>query len=152
MPNTAQLVGEQIAYHRKRPGLSQVELAGMIGRSNNWGLSGRARRTVRRPPVSAAEGGGHARCPGYRASRQRPKRRGITRHTTGSVWVLAAHAHRPPCHGSCSWQCPGAGDRRSGLQLAGSSWPGVAASSRQPVQRTRGPGSWPCAQAKRLSI
>ena len=36
MPNTAQLVGEQIAYHRKRLGLSQVELAGLIGRSDSW--------------------------------------------------------------------------------------------------------------------
>lgn len=36
MPDTAQVVGEQIAYHRKRLGLSQVELAGMIGRSDSW--------------------------------------------------------------------------------------------------------------------
>jgi transcriptional regulator with XRE-family HTH domain len=34
--STAQLVGEQIAYHRKRLGLSQVELAGLIGRSDSW--------------------------------------------------------------------------------------------------------------------
>lgn len=31
-----QLTGERIAYHRKRLGLSQVELAGLIGRSGNW--------------------------------------------------------------------------------------------------------------------
>jgi transcriptional regulator with XRE-family HTH domain len=36
VPSTAQLVGEQIAYHRKRLGLSQVELAGLIGRSDSW--------------------------------------------------------------------------------------------------------------------
>jgi transcriptional regulator with XRE-family HTH domain len=36
VPDTAQLVGEQIAYHRKRLGLSQVELAGLIGRSDSW--------------------------------------------------------------------------------------------------------------------
>ena len=36
MASTAQLVGEQIAYHRKRLGLSQVELAGLIGRSDSW--------------------------------------------------------------------------------------------------------------------
>jgi transcriptional regulator with XRE-family HTH domain len=36
MANDAQLVGEQIAYHRKRLGLSQVELAGLIGRSDSW--------------------------------------------------------------------------------------------------------------------
>lgn len=36
MPSTAELVGEQIAYHRKRLGLSQVELAGLIGRSDSW--------------------------------------------------------------------------------------------------------------------
>ncbi len=36
MPSSAQLVGEQIAYHRKRLGLSQVELAGLIGRSDSW--------------------------------------------------------------------------------------------------------------------
>lgn len=36
MPDTTQLVGEQIAYHRKRLGLSQVELAGLIGRSDSW--------------------------------------------------------------------------------------------------------------------
>ncbi|HXT90928.1 MAG TPA: helix-turn-helix transcriptional regulator, partial [Trebonia sp.] len=31
-----QLTGERIAYHRKRLGLSQVELARLIGRSGNW--------------------------------------------------------------------------------------------------------------------
>jgi transcriptional regulator with XRE-family HTH domain len=34
--DSAQLVGEQIAYHRKRLGLSQVELASLIGRSDSW--------------------------------------------------------------------------------------------------------------------
>lgn len=33
---TAQAVGERIADHRKRLGLSQVELAGLIGRSDSW--------------------------------------------------------------------------------------------------------------------
>lgn len=28
--------GERIAYHRKRLGLSQVELAGLVGRSESW--------------------------------------------------------------------------------------------------------------------
>ncbi len=32
----AQLVGERIAYHRKRLGLSQVEFAGLVGRSDSW--------------------------------------------------------------------------------------------------------------------
>lgn len=32
----AQLTGERIAYHRKRLGLSQVEFAGLIGRSDSW--------------------------------------------------------------------------------------------------------------------
>jgi transcriptional regulator with XRE-family HTH domain len=32
----AQLIGQLIAYHRKRLGLSQVELAGLIGRSDSW--------------------------------------------------------------------------------------------------------------------
>ena len=32
----AQLIGERIAYHRKRLGLSQVEFAGLIGRSDSW--------------------------------------------------------------------------------------------------------------------
>ena len=32
----AQLTGERIAYHRKRLGLSQVEFAGLIGRSESW--------------------------------------------------------------------------------------------------------------------
>lgn len=32
----AQLTGELIAYHRKRLGLSQVEFAGLIGRSDSW--------------------------------------------------------------------------------------------------------------------
>ncbi len=31
-----QLTGERIAYHRKRLGLSQVELAALIGRSDRW--------------------------------------------------------------------------------------------------------------------
>jgi transcriptional regulator with XRE-family HTH domain len=31
-----QLVGERIAYHRKRLGLSQVEFAGLVGRSDSW--------------------------------------------------------------------------------------------------------------------
>src|ERR1700733_10426617 len=30
------LVGERIAYHRKRMGLSQVEFAGLLGRSESW--------------------------------------------------------------------------------------------------------------------
>lgn len=30
------LVGERIAYHRKRLGLSQVEFAGLVGRSESW--------------------------------------------------------------------------------------------------------------------
>jgi transcriptional regulator with XRE-family HTH domain len=30
------LTGERIAYHRKRLGLSQVEFAGLIGRSESW--------------------------------------------------------------------------------------------------------------------
>jgi transcriptional regulator with XRE-family HTH domain len=32
----AQLSGERIAYHRKRLGLSQVEFAGLVGRSDSW--------------------------------------------------------------------------------------------------------------------
>lgn len=32
----AHLVGERIAYHRKRLGLSQVEFAGLAGRSESW--------------------------------------------------------------------------------------------------------------------
>jgi transcriptional regulator with XRE-family HTH domain len=36
VPDAAQLIGEQIAFHRKRLGLSQVELAGLIGRSDSW--------------------------------------------------------------------------------------------------------------------
>jgi transcriptional regulator with XRE-family HTH domain len=32
----AQLTGERIAYHRRRLGLSQVEFAGLIGRSESW--------------------------------------------------------------------------------------------------------------------
>jgi transcriptional regulator with XRE-family HTH domain len=36
MASDAQLVGEQVAYHRKRLGLSQVELAGLIGRPDSW--------------------------------------------------------------------------------------------------------------------
>lgn len=32
----AQLTGERIAYHRKRLGLSQVEFAALIGRSESW--------------------------------------------------------------------------------------------------------------------
>ena len=35
MPND-QLIGERIAYHRKRLGLSQVEFAGLVGRSESW--------------------------------------------------------------------------------------------------------------------
>src|SRR5215472_4462380 len=35
MPD-ALLVGERIAYHRKRLGLSQVEFAGLVGRSESW--------------------------------------------------------------------------------------------------------------------
>ena len=35
MPND-QLIGERIAYHRKRLGLSQVEFAGLVGRSDSW--------------------------------------------------------------------------------------------------------------------
>ncbi|WP_248966323.1 helix-turn-helix domain-containing protein [Sphaerisporangium perillae] len=35
MPD-AQLIGERIAYHRKRLGLSQVEFAGLVGRSESW--------------------------------------------------------------------------------------------------------------------
>jgi transcriptional regulator with XRE-family HTH domain len=31
-----QAVGERIAYHRKRLGLSQVEFAGLVGRSESW--------------------------------------------------------------------------------------------------------------------
>src|SRR5271165_5105253 len=30
------LVGERVAYHRKRLGLSQVEFAGLVGRSESW--------------------------------------------------------------------------------------------------------------------
>jgi transcriptional regulator with XRE-family HTH domain len=30
------LIGERIAYHRKRLGLSQVEFAGLVGRSESW--------------------------------------------------------------------------------------------------------------------
>jgi transcriptional regulator with XRE-family HTH domain len=30
------LIGEHIAYHRKRLGLSQVEFAGLVGRSESW--------------------------------------------------------------------------------------------------------------------
>jgi transcriptional regulator with XRE-family HTH domain len=36
VPSDAQVIGEQIAYHRKRLGLSQVELAGLIERSDSW--------------------------------------------------------------------------------------------------------------------
>lgn len=36
MTDAAHLVGSQIAYHRKRLGLSQTELAGRIGRSDSW--------------------------------------------------------------------------------------------------------------------
>ena len=31
-----QLVGKRIAYHRKRLGLSQIEFAGLVGRSESW--------------------------------------------------------------------------------------------------------------------
>lgn len=34
--DSAQLTGERIAYHRKRLGLSQVEFAGLIRRSDSW--------------------------------------------------------------------------------------------------------------------
>ncbi len=33
---TSPVVGERIAYHRKRLGLSQVEFAGLVGRSESW--------------------------------------------------------------------------------------------------------------------
>jgi transcriptional regulator with XRE-family HTH domain len=36
MASDAQIAGEQIAHYRKRLGLSQVELAGLIGRSDSW--------------------------------------------------------------------------------------------------------------------
>jgi transcriptional regulator with XRE-family HTH domain len=36
MPADAEYVGTQISYHRKRLGLSQVELAGLINRSESW--------------------------------------------------------------------------------------------------------------------
>src|ERR1700761_2868380 len=35
MPD-ARTVGENVAYHRKRLGLSQVEFAGTIGKSESW--------------------------------------------------------------------------------------------------------------------
>src|SRR5215469_125087 len=35
MPD-ARTIGENIAYHRKRLGLSQVEFAGTIGKSESW--------------------------------------------------------------------------------------------------------------------
>jgi transcriptional regulator with XRE-family HTH domain len=35
MADDAEIVGEQIAYYRKRLGLSQVELVGLIGRSDS---------------------------------------------------------------------------------------------------------------------
>jgi transcriptional regulator with XRE-family HTH domain len=34
--SAAQAVGERIAYHRRRLGLSQVDLAGLVGRSDSW--------------------------------------------------------------------------------------------------------------------
>jgi transcriptional regulator with XRE-family HTH domain len=34
--STAEAIGERIGYHRRRLGLSQVELAGLIGRSDSW--------------------------------------------------------------------------------------------------------------------
>src|SRR5258708_7080668 len=36
MADDARLVGDRIAYHRKRLGLSQVEFAGLVGRSESW--------------------------------------------------------------------------------------------------------------------
>lgn len=36
MADDAPFVGERIAYHRKRLGLSQVEFAGLVGRSESW--------------------------------------------------------------------------------------------------------------------
>src|SRR5689334_4831962 len=36
MSDSAELVGGQIAYHRKRLGLSQAELAALVGRSESW--------------------------------------------------------------------------------------------------------------------
>jgi len=32
----AHVVGERIAFHRKRAGLSQVEFANVVGRSESW--------------------------------------------------------------------------------------------------------------------
>src|SRR5258708_34516147 len=36
MADDARFVGERIAYHRKRLGLSQVEFAGLVSRSESW--------------------------------------------------------------------------------------------------------------------
>jgi transcriptional regulator with XRE-family HTH domain len=36
MADNARMVGDRIAYHRKRLGLSQVEFAGLVGRSESW--------------------------------------------------------------------------------------------------------------------
>jgi transcriptional regulator with XRE-family HTH domain len=36
MADDARFVGDRIAYHRKRVGLSQVEFAGLVGRSESW--------------------------------------------------------------------------------------------------------------------
>jgi transcriptional regulator with XRE-family HTH domain len=36
MADDPHLVGDRIAYHRKRLGLSQVEFAGLVGRSESW--------------------------------------------------------------------------------------------------------------------
>jgi transcriptional regulator with XRE-family HTH domain len=36
MADDPRLVGDRIAYHRKRLGLSQVEFAGLVGRSESW--------------------------------------------------------------------------------------------------------------------
>jgi transcriptional regulator with XRE-family HTH domain len=36
MADDAHLVGDRIAYHRKRLGLSQVEFGGLVGRSESW--------------------------------------------------------------------------------------------------------------------
>jgi transcriptional regulator with XRE-family HTH domain len=36
MAGDARLVGDRIAYHRRRLGLSQVEFAGLVGRSESW--------------------------------------------------------------------------------------------------------------------
>jgi transcriptional regulator with XRE-family HTH domain len=46
------LTGERIAYYRKRLGLSQVEFAGLIGRSESWvSQVERGVRAIDRMPV-----------------------------------------------------------------------------------------------------